>query len=336
MRARRLWRARRAWRAAAGATALVLGIGAAPAAAAGLRPTWTVAVVDQASRRVLLLGAERSAALSVPGGPLRRQVLWSWSADAAPDLADLDPGRTWAMPDEAKSRVRHGRRYLVTTASGGLAAVVDTTTGATAWAVDTGSANPHSAELLPDGNVAVAASGGGWVRLYAASLGPRSTAHAEYRLPGAHGVQWDARTRLLWALGDDTLTALRVGGSAAAPTLTVERSVPLPERGGHDLAPVLASPGRFWVSTTAHLWRFDPPTDRFTRIRLADERAERDIKSVGDEPGSGRLLTAAPDHAGPCTWCTSVLTLHRPDGVRYLPGAQLYKARWWTSWGSGA
>lgn len=333
------------WRAAAGAAALVLGIGAAPAEAAGLRPTWTVAVVDQASRRVLVLGADRPAALSALAGPAgsdagrgvdRRPVLWSWSADAAPDLADLDPGRTWALPDEAKSRVRQGRRFLVTTASGGLAAVVDTTTGATVWAVDTGSANPHSAELLPDGNVAVAASGGGWVRLYAASLGPRSTAYAEYRLPGAHGVQWDARSRRLWALGDGTLTALRVGGTVAAPTLTADRSVPLPERGGHDLAPVLASPGRFWVSTAAHLWRFDPSADRFTRVRLADERAERDIKSVGDEPGSGRLLTAAPDHAGPCAWCTSVLTLHRPDGVRYLPGAQLYKARWWTSWGSGA
>ncbi|MFC5664489.1 DUF6528 family protein [Kitasatospora misakiensis] len=328
----------RTWRAAAGAAALVLGIAAAPAAAAGLRPGWTVAVVDQASRRVLLLGAEEPPALTALRGPdHRRPVLWSWSADTAPDLADLHPRWTWDLPDEAKNRVRHGRRYLVTTASGGLAALVDTVTGAAVWATDTGrGANPHSAELLPDGNVAVAASGGGWIRLYAASLGPRSTVHAEYRLPGAHGVHWDARSGWLWALGDDTLTALRVGGTAAAPTLTAERSVRLPEPGGHDLAPVLAAPGRFWVSTARHLWRYDLAADRFTRIRLADERAERDIKSVGDEPGTGRLLTAAPDHAGPCAWCTSVLTLHRPDGVRQLPGVHLYKARWWTSWGSGA
>ncbi|MER5355192.1 DUF6528 family protein [Kitasatospora sp. NPDC002551] len=324
----------RLWRATAGLAALVVGAGAVPATAAGVGPGWAVAVVDQASRRVLVV---RSAEELVGyRGPDRRPVVWSWSADTAGDLDDLDPRRSWELPDEVKSRVRHGRRYLLATASGGLAAVVDTATGAARWAVDTGPlANPHSAELLPDGNVAVAASTGGWIRLYAASLGPRSTAHAEYRLPGAHGVHWDGRSRLLWALGDDRLTALRVGGSAAAPTLTAERTVPLPEPGGHDLAPVLAAPGRFWVSTAAHLWRFDPAADRFTRIRLGSERAERDIKSVGDEPGTGRLLTTAPDHAGPCAWCTSVLTLHRPDGSRGLPGTHLYKARWWTSWGSG-
>ncbi|MFF7455459.1 DUF6528 family protein [Kitasatospora sp. NPDC008115] len=325
----------RLWRATAGLAALAVGAGTVPATAAGVRPGWVVAVVDQASRRVLVVaGAEE---LTGYRGPDEEPVVWSWSADTAGDLGDLDPRRSWELPDEAKSRVRDGRRYLVATASGGLAALVDTGTGATAWAVDTGQlANPHSAELLPDGNVAVAASGGGWIRLYAASLGPRATAHAEYRLPGAHGVHWDQRARLLWALGDDALTALRVGGTAAAPALTAERTVPLPEPGGHDLSPVLAEPGRLWVSTAGHLWRFDPAADRFTRVRLGSEGAERDIKSVGDEPRTGRLLIAAPDHAGPCSWCTSALTLHRPDGSWRLPGTHLYKARWWPSWGSGA
>lgn len=263
-------------------------------------------------------------------------MVWSWSADRAPDLADLSPAHSWSQPDEAKSRTRAGRRYLLTTASGGLVAAVDTATGRTAWAADVGgAANPHSAELLPDGNVAVVASTGGWVRVYAASQGPRATAHAEYRLPGAHGVHRDGRTGLLWAVGDDTLTALRVSGTPAVPVLTAVRSLPLPEPGGHDLAPVLAAPGRFWVSTAAHLWQVDPEGGGFTRVRLGTGADEQDLKSVGDEPGTGRLLTVAPDHAGPCTWCTSVLTLHGPDGVRALRGTQLYKARWWTSWGGG-
>ncbi|MEV6978423.1 DUF6528 family protein [Kitasatospora sp. NPDC093806] len=318
-----------------GAAALVLGLAALPATAFGARPGWAVAVVDQASRRVLVL---QSAEELIPyRGPDRLPVVWSWSADTAGDVNDLEPKRSWSLPDEAKQRVRHGRRYLLTTASGGLAAVVDTATGAAYWAADTGPhANPHSIELLPDGNVAVAASTGGWVRLYTASRGPRSTGYAEFRLPGAHGVHWDARSRLLWALGDDTLTALRVTGPPDAPVLAAVRTVPLPEPGGHDLAPVLAEPGRFWVSTGGHLWRYDPAADRFTRVRLTGGQDGRGIKSVGDEPGSGRLLTTAPDHAGPCSWCTSVLTLHRPGAERTLPGTRLYKARWWTSWGSGA
>ncbi|MEU1419803.1 DUF6528 family protein [Kitasatospora sp. NPDC005751] len=310
--------------------AVSLGLGAPTASALPVRPGWAVVVVDQGSRSVLLL--QSAEELMAYRGPGRLPVVWSWSADRAADLADLTPAHGWSMPDEAKSRVRGGRRYLLTTASGGLVAVVDTATGGTYWAADTGGANPHSVELLPDGNVAVAASTGGWVRLYAASRGPRSTVHAVYPLKGAHGVQWDGRTRLLWAVGDDELTALRVGGTPAAPVLTAARSIPLPEPGGHDLAPVLAAPGRFWVSTAEHLWQFDPAGGRFTRVRFADEAAERDIKSVGDEPGTGRLLTAAPDHAGACSWCTSVLALHGPDGARTLRGTQVYKARWWASW----
>ncbi|MFD0351041.1 hypothetical protein ACFQ0M_43480 [Kitasatospora aburaviensis] len=52
---------------------------------------------------------------------------------------------------------------------------------------------------------------------------------------------------------------------------------------------------------------------------------------MGDEPVTGRLLTVNPDHVGPCTWCTSTLTFHRPEGARQLAGTQLYKARWWTA-----
>ncbi|WP_158834948.1 DUF6528 family protein [Streptomyces sp. NRRL S-350] len=304
-----------------------------PATAVQARsPGWQVAVVDQASRRVLVL--QSAEELTAYRGPDTLPVVWSWSADRVPELADLAPARSWTDPAEVKSRVRQGRRYLLTAAGGGLAAVVETATGRTRWAADLGPAvNPHSIELLPDGNVAVAASAGGWVRLYAASQGPRAAGYAEFGLPGAHGVHWDGRTGLLWVLGDSALTALRVGGTPAAPTVAAVRSAPLPDRGGHDLAPVLAAPGRFWVSTLTGLWQYDPSADRFAVVRLADPAAERDVKSVGDEPGrTGRLLTVAPDHTGPCDWCTSVITLHRPEGTRSLRGTHLYKARWWSGY----
>ncbi|TYC70531.1 hypothetical protein [Streptomyces sp. CB01881] len=97
---------------------------------------------------------------------------------------------------------------------------------------------------------------------------------------------------------------------------------------------MLAAPGRFWASATAHLWQYGPAGGRFTRVPLGSEEDGRDVKSVGDEPGAGRLLTAAPDHAGPCSWCTSVLTFHRPDGTRVLRGTHLYEARRWAGWGA--
>ncbi|MFJ9692128.1 DUF6528 family protein [Kitasatospora sp. NPDC101183] len=315
---------------------LCLGVPAAPVVpvvpatpAAAKSPGWQVVVVDQGSRSAQVL--QSAEELMAYQGPDRLPVVWSWSADRAPELADLHPERSWTNPSEAKSRVRGGRRYLVTTASGGLAAVVDTLTGRARWAADLGgAANPHSIELLPDGNAAVAASTGGWVRVYAASQGPRAAAYAEYRLPGAHGVLRDGRTGLLWAVGDGALTALRVGGTPAAPVLTAVRSTPLPDGGGHDLAPVLGAPGLFWVVTLRHLYRYDPGDDRFTPVRPAGPGSDRDLKSVGDEPFTGRLLTVAPEHTGPCDWCTSVITLHRPEGTRVLRGTHLYKARWWS------
>ncbi|MFD8750758.1 DUF6528 family protein [Kitasatospora sp. NPDC059577] len=303
----------------------------APAVRAQARwPGGQVAVVDQESRRVLVL--QSAEELMAYRGPDRLPVVWGWSADREPELADLAPARSWTNPDEVKSRIREGRRYLLTTASGGLAAVVDTATGRVHWAADLGPAvNPHSIELLPDGNVAVVASAGGWVRLYAASQGRRAAAFAEFPLAGAHGVQWDGRSGLLRVLGDSALVALRVAGTAAAPTLTAVRSTPLPGAGGHDLAPAVGAPGRFWVSTSAGLWSYDPSADRFAPVHLAAPADERDVKSVGDEPGrTGRLLTAAPEHTGPCDWCTSVISLHRPEGVRVLRGTHLYKARWWS------
>ncbi|MFJ4593848.1 MULTISPECIES: DUF6528 family protein [unclassified Kitasatospora] len=297
---------------------------------AGVRGSALIVAVDQASRQVLVLDGE-TAREAEPEAD-RLPVVWSWTADGDDRLADLEPARSWARPTEARDVVLDGEGSLLVTASGGLAALVDTATGTPIWATDLGtSANPHSAELLPDGNVAVVASTGGWVRLYAASEGPRSTTYTEQELDGAHAVQWDEGAELLWVLGDDTLLALRVGGTPDIPSLTPERSVPLPEVGGHDLAPVRSAPGTFWLSTGDRLWRYDSHLDRFEAVGLGAEDSARGIKSVGSEPVTGRLLTVTPDHAGPCSWCTSAVTFHHPDGTLALTGTELYKARWWTT-----
>ncbi|WP_235096979.1 DUF6528 family protein [Amycolatopsis decaplanina] len=99
---------------------------------------------------------------------------WAWAPSAANGLADLaDLAAAWSNPSDAKLAERGGEKYLLTSASGGFAAVVPYPAGDRAyWAANVGGrANPHSIELLPDGNVAVAASTGGWVRIYTASQG---------------------------------------------------------------------------------------------------------------------------------------------------------------------
>jgi hypothetical protein len=286
-----------------------------------------IVAVDQGTRSVVVLDPGR-VARNATGGTVAAAD-WSWSPDRDPDLADLQPAASWTNPSEAKSRLLDGRRYLLAAASGGLAAVVAYPSGEVRWAVDAGDGNVHSLELLPDGNVAVVASTGGWLRVYAASQGPRATHYAQYPLDGAHGVHYDPATRLLWVLGDTELTAYRITGSGAEPGLTPVRSTALPDSEGHDLGPVLSSPGRLWVTTGEHVWQYSPALDTFSPVRLAGDG--RGVKSIGDDPRSGRILAASPSDGAQCSWCTSDLLFYRPDATRTLTGAQLYKARWWTS-----
>ncbi|WP_372405943.1 DUF6528 family protein [Streptomyces luteireticuli] len=288
-----------------------------------------IATADQATRSVHVLKASQRTWDTddrTAGG-----VLWSWTADGLEELADLDPASSWKNPSEAKLRTLDGRRYLLATASGGLAAVVGYPGREIYWAARTGTGNAHSIDLLPDGNVAVAASTGGYVRLYAASTGRRATWHTEVPLPGAHGVHWDPGTRLLWALGSRDLIALRVGGPSDDPDLTVVHRTPLPTRNGHDLAPVLGHRGRLWVTTGSAVYQYATARHGFVDYPLRSRISAPGVKSIGDDPATGRILVARPEPGHACEWCTSVLTLYQPDGTRRLLHGAMYKARWWTS-----
>ncbi|MEU4212339.1 DUF6528 family protein [Streptomyces sp. NPDC026206] len=302
--------------------------GAGQRGGAGRAPASPIVAADQATRAVYVLDAGRTRWDTGGDDP---GVLWSWSADGRRSLEDLRTDTSWTNPSEVKSRELDGRRYLLVTASGGLAAVVGYPDGAVYWAADTGTGNAHSIDLLPDGNVAVAASTGGYVRLYAASTGSRATGHAQVPLAGAHGVHWDPRTRLLWALGSGQLVALRVGGAPEDPALSVVRRVTLPTRGGHDLAPVLGTPGRLWVTTASAVYQYATSQGAFVAYPLQERISVPGVKSVGDDPDTGQVLVARPEPGNPCTWCTSKLVLYRPDGTRTLLRGGMYKARWWSA-----
>jgi len=152
----------------------------------------------------------------------------------------------------------------------------------------------------------------------------------EFVLPGGHGVFWDDRRDLLWAIGDDHLVALEVGGTPAAPTLTEVRRAELPTSGGHDLQPVAADPDRLWLTTSEAVYQYSIEEDAFHSDFPGAETINRAaVKSVGDEGASGQVLTTFVQPGNVCTWCTDTVTLHLPTEAFQLDGAQIYKARWW-------
>ncbi|GGU14050.1 DUF6528 family protein [Nocardioides albus] len=312
-------------------------VAAAPAAAQPASATgganaspYDIVVTDQASDRIIVLDAND---VDWTSGAER----WAWKPTAAEGFGDLTDN--WGLPDEAKLRHRDGRRYLLTTDSYGLAAVVPYPTGrGSYWAADVGRAdNAHSIELLPSGNVAVTASTGGWVRIYTASQGRRSAAYTQLPLAGAHGAVWDPTTRLLWTLGDHELVGLSIGGTRAEPTITRAVTHPLPTAWGHDLQLVPHRPDRLWVTTGSRVYQVDKATGTFHDDYPGAETIDvAGVKSVTTNPATGQVITTKTEPGNPCTWCTSTVRMHRPTDSRTLPGGQIYKARWWVDYARGA
>ncbi|AZM53752.1 hypothetical protein DMA15_15170 [Streptomyces sp. WAC 01529] len=325
--------------AAGAGIAAVLPAAEAYGASGGGRPARTppVLLTEQASRRLLVLDPRRRVWDPAADPSV---VRWQFSPLGDPRYEDLRPDESWVYPCEAKVRLHRGRTYVLTTASFGFVAVVEHPTGRRYWGTALGGGddlfNPHSAEILPDGNVAVACSTGALVRLYAASQGPRAKRYAQATLKGAHGLHWDKARRVLWAIGDDELVTYRVGGTAARPTLTRVSAVGLPvgtpgrTPGGHDLFPVAGRPGRLWVTTNAAVFQYEPREGVFLRDYAgADAISRKSVKAVGDDPRTGQVVSTVPERGLGETWWTTRVSVHRPESSYKLVNGGIYKARWW-------
>ncbi|WP_146250256.1 DUF6528 family protein [Paenibacillus flagellatus] len=283
-----------------------------------------IAVTDQAAERITVYDPAKNDWND------DEAKLWSWAPSGTNGFAGLTRG--WGLPSDVKLREgRTGGTYMVVTDSRGLAAIVPYPAGdRRTWGAIVGG-NPHAAELLPDGNIAIAASEGGWVRVYTASLGPDSADFAEYALPGAHGVLWDPRLCLLWAVGDRDLAALRVNGTAEAPVLEEALRSKLPSDWGHDLFAVYGNPDKLWVTTNTRVYQYDKPGDSWSSsYEGASEIDERWVKSIGNQP-SGRVVKTVQKPGTKYVWTTDTVDLHVPGDRRTVSGGAFYKARIWST-----
>ncbi len=263
--------------------------------------------------------------------------VWSWKASDSPEIKK-EHYSWFRNPDEAKPVL--GATHLLMTASGGGVALVRLSDKKALFYTHV-HGNPHSAALLPDGNIA-SVSSSGFVRLYTVpeQFTDPNVPFTDYPLYGGHGLVWDAQSKLLWGLGYLELVAYEYNFDKQNPKLTKVQSYSLrgtPALGGHDLYPVPGS--RLFLLTGNGAAIFDLETKKFTTIwKDAGSRTEiydsktNDYATLGESDHktvvkSGAFIVLAPTNS------------YHTDTIRYMnkpltaigthTGARYCKARWW-------
>jgi len=291
----------------------VLALVLASAAASGLRAQ------NPAAPEIVLCGWDEVFVLRLGAGTPEK--VWSWRADERSGLPDSMRAR-FASTDDCKT-VEGSRKIVISSSSDGVAVVERASGKALFYATVP---NAHSAELLPGGLLAVAAShaeNGRGDRVLVFDLSTPGRVLAEDNLPWAHGVVWDNERQRLYALGDKEIHIYKLlYSSGRFERLSCQARLALPEGMGHDFQPVPGS-ACLSVSTTHHCWLFDRDNWSLKPHPLLADSA--DVKSISVNPVNGRIAWTRAEGRD---WWTSIVRLQNPPGQIELPGQRLYKARW--------
>lgn len=252
------------------------------------------------------------------------EMLWSWTP-ADSDLTAAE--QAWfELPDEVKP-IYDCEYLLVTATRGGVAIIRIEDKRVMFYACPKG--QPHSAELLPDGNVVVASSTDGTadgdkLRLYEVDFTKRfaSEPAAVYPLNFGHNAVWDRTNELLWATAGDVLHAYRYIRTDGRPALALQETYPLPDgqKDAHDLFPVHGL-NQLWLTTPNAIWKFNVSTKEFARFNAS---ATVNVKCVSSGPADYETILLYPTQS---YWSDKLIDTGGRS-VYQRDGAQIYKGRW--------
>lgn len=224
--------------------------------------------------------------------------------------------------DDCKASV-DGKEMLVSSSKGAVAIVGYPAGDVRFWAAVP---NAHSIELLPDGLVAAASSThkyGNKLMIFDRKVPDK----ALWTMPAeaAHGVTWDARRGVLWALRHTELLKLAVRRDGDGVKVEVLKTYAWGGNGGHDL--VLTPGGRELVCTTSsRVMMFDIETETF---HVYPELVGlKDVKSVTFDRRDGTMAYTIADSTE--HWWTTMVHL-RPVGGKVMDVKlpfEVYKVRW--------
>jgi hypothetical protein len=249
------------------------------------------------------------------------QKVWSWKGENRKDLPE-EFRSLFKSTDECKP-FDEGRKILITSSSNGVA-YVDREQDRVLFY---GKAdNAHSADLLPNGRIAVAAShspNGNGDRLIIFDINLPDKELWSEDLSWGHGVVWDEKRQLLYALsGEDIRIFKLVDWDTDAPKLDSVSNVALPEKGGHDFYPV---PGTNFLSITTgrKCWLFDRETKEITPHPEIPDKAH--VKCISQHPVTKQIVYVQAEGDN---WWAENLHFLNPEDTHHVPGEHFYKVRW--------
>ena len=257
-----------------------------------------------------------------------------YDLDAYENGKTLDDIETFAIGTGHAAGLKYRENTVlgnVILVAGSRSTILSYPSGKRIWYTSTPGSNPHSIEMLPSGNIVIASSSDGILRLFKTSAlvdknKDVAKAYTDYTLDDAHGVLWDPEYQLLWALGAYDLKAYRVEGTGTEEKLVEvpKMSLKLPESKywGHDLSPDYTNTRYLYITVGACVLRFDKEelslTEDFPNSDLINRS---NVKGFSNNPSGNFFATGETGGEGcewkdwwKAAWCTNTIYYYRANG----------------------
>lgn len=265
----------------------------------------TIAIAEQ-SNRAFVIAQENGT------------ILWKWEAASSSIPASK---QIWFHnPSEVKP-VYNGK-YLLVTASGGAVALIRIADKKVMFYAYAGE-NPHSAELLPDGNIVTASSTDQQISIFRTDtvLGTGQAINS-YKVSAAHNVVWDRMKSLLYTTDNNCLVSYEYNFNQDTPALfnrkEIYRLTGNGSEGSHDLFPVYGESALFWT-TNSKVYKYDLITGQCNVCYCLKE-----IKSISSGPDNTSTMMLQPTES----WWSDRLIDSSGKVIFQKPNYKMYKARW--------
>ena len=264
-----------------------------------------IVCTEQFSTRIILFDAEREDW----NGP--DTMLWTFDPLY---LSGIQPEQLRLFCAFSEVKPVLNMTHLLITASGGAVCLVRIEDKKVVF-FGHGGNNPHSAELLPDGNIVSISSSGNCLRLFHV----RENRYEDFQLEYGHGAVWDRKRNCLWTSGLYGITRWEYDGRKLK---RCESCNPFPDNKkfyGHDLFPVYGEDKLYLTGENMAI--FDPERGVVESLEPILK-----VKSISRNQ-TGDVLVTVPNEA----WWTDSVSLLK-NGVilpyRTRRNMWFYKARW--------